>query len=97
MFTIKYRAWNAVEVAGQTAPSYVENEQVWGPFEFVSKESTPDGLPVVYCHYSGSHQSLPMTFGAIPYPELEQQKNFHPRPTLWVMNENGATISKYEL
>lgn len=97
MFTVKYRQWNPAPDTAQNAipGSWVSTEQLWGPFEFVSAENRDNGLEI-YGYYKGYHngdeRGLPMTFG----PFINQQEG-QPRPTLWVMNEAGATVAKYEL
>jgi hypothetical protein len=97
MFTIKYRTWNPAPEDSETAipGSWVKTEQLWGPFEFVSSETRANGLEV-YGYYKGYHdgdqRGLPMTFG--PFCDAPKEQ---PHPVLWVMNESGATVAKYEL
>lgn len=110
MFTVKYRYWMPApdpkaEQSDAAGPaiipgSYVSHEQIWGPYEFVTKETCmKTGLPVVYCHQQlavdAEHGKLPMTFG--PITAGGETPDAQPRPTLWVMNEHGATVAKYDL
>lgn len=99
MFTIKYRCYNRIDPKpshgdplGQR-PTYTENEQIHGPFAFVSFEVDDDGYVVVHAHRDNTAPG--MTFGPCLLPEVAGE--VHPRPTLWVMNEAGATVAKYDL
>ena len=71
--------------------SYDQVESIDGPFCSVSQEYDR-GYMVVYAHRSPSE--LGMTYGPIMEPDGTNQP---PRPTLWVMNEQGATVAKYDL
>lgn len=97
MFTIKYRTYNpAPPVDGMINSGWLQHEQIWGPFEFVTQEAADDGKSIIYGHYKaipGETGGLPMTFGPIGDDWPQNQ----PRPMLWVMNEQGATIAKYDL
>ena len=95
MFTVKYRSYclSAKQPpADCTAPSafYDEHELIDGPFAMVSKEMD-DGWTVIHAHRD--HNSPGMTFG----PCKNDADAGWPRPTLWVMNEAGATVAKYDL
>jgi hypothetical protein len=94
MFTIKYRTYSVSRIqppADCIAPTafYDEHELIDGPFAMVSKE-IDDGYVVVYAHRE--HNAPGMTFGPVKVDAAGQ-----PRPTLWVMNEAGATVAKYDL
>jgi hypothetical protein len=92
MFTIKYRSYSLSRTQNEdeSAPRcYDEHELIDGPFATVSKE-IEDGFVVVHAHRD--HNSPGMTFGPIRAGEAGQ-----PRATLWVMNEAGATVAKYDL
>lgn len=103
MFTIKYRYFMPATEPGEGVTqarvipgSWIEHEQVWGPFEFVTKEADVHGNPMIYGHYQpapGTSGGLPMTFGPIQGAGDGEPS----RPTAWVMNEQGATIAKYDL
>lgn len=93
MFTIKYRTYSLsrTQDAAEGAPHYYdENEQIHGPFELISKEQDESGYTLVHAHRETSAPG--MTFGPIHADEAGK-----PRPTLWVMNEQGSTIAKYDL
>jgi hypothetical protein len=94
MFTIKYRSYSLSQnqpPADCIAPTafYDEHELIDGPFAMVSKE-LEDGYTVVHAHRD--HNALGMSFGPVKAGAAGQ-----PRPTLWVMNEAGATVAKYDL
>lgn len=94
MFTIKYRTFtpSATQCADPGSPTYYDqNEQLHGPFDLVSQEMQ-DGLIVIYAH-NGDDPGT--TFGPFRPPETANEEP--PRPTLWVMNEAGATVAKYDL
>lgn len=98
MFTIKFRTYSPARTQpARTQPSegpafYDENEQIHGPFELVSKEQDEDGYTVVHCH-RGTDPAV--TFSDDHKDEAAGSKR--PRPIVWVMNEQGATIAKYDL
>lgn len=89
MFTIKYRTFALSPKQDNHGPYYDMCEQIHGPFGFVSQE-TDDGCRVVYAHRDDG--APVMTFGPVKVGVAGQ-----PCPTLWVMNEQGATIAKYDL
>lgn len=95
MFTIKYRSYvlSATQNADMTAPRCFDQvEQIHGPFQLVSQEMD-DGYTVVYAH---RHESeLGYTFGPINGPD--EGPETPPRPTVWVMNDHGATVARYDL
>lgn len=68
---------------------FAQNEMIDGPYESVSTRYEGHDL-TVYCRRNELHPG--MTYGPIG----ETENNF-PRPTLWVMNAQGATIAKYDL
>lgn len=88
MFTIKYRRFNPAGQAPDGRSNFLPVESIDGPFTHVSQE-WQDGYAVVYAHRG---DALGMTYGPHGYGE-----DYEPRPTLWVMNEQGATIAKYGL
>lgn len=95
MFTIKFRTYSPARTQPadcSSGPSYDENEQIHGPFELVSKEQDEDGYTVVHCH-RGTDPAI--TFSDDHKDEAAGSKR--PRPIVWVMNEQGATIAKYDL
>jgi hypothetical protein len=96
MFTIKYQTFSLSPTQPADAPGsfYDRSEQIHGPFAMVSQEYK-EGYSVVYCHRT--EDALGMTFGPFIPPEQGDGGSRHPRPTLWVMNEQGATIAKYDL
>jgi hypothetical protein len=94
MFTVKYRSFQRSQnqpPADCVAPSalYDEHELIDGPFAMISKE-LDDGWTVVHAHRD--HNSPGVTFGPVKHGEAGM-----PRPTVWVMNESGATVAKYDL
>lgn len=97
MFTIKYCAFNpsATQCVDQDSPVFYDRvEQLSGPYDHISQEYV-DGYMVVYAHRDGG--GLGMTYGPIKAPDVEPGKQPAPRPTLYVMNESGATVAKYDL
>lgn len=93
MFTLKYRSFEMDAKQDSCGPTHwVQKEQLHGPFPFVSQEWA-NGLPVVYAHRDDGN--LGMTFGPVLTPDSLGVDP--PRPVLFVMNENGATVSKYDL
>jgi hypothetical protein len=93
MFTIKYRTYSVSRIqngAPNSPTMYDENEQIHGPFELVSKEQDENGFTVVHCHRAGDAPG--MTFDPLRTDAAGQ-----PQSTLWVMNEAGATVAKYDL
>lgn len=93
MFTLKYRSYSLAKVQPPadctSGPFYDEHELIDGPFAMISKEMD-DGYIVIHAHRD--HNSPGMTFGPVKADEAGK-----PRPTLWVMNEQGATVAKYDL
>lgn len=95
MFTIKYRCYDRAPAQPAEGPTnYNENEQLHGPFDVISKEQDEDGYTLVHGHYPGELSPC-MTFG--PFKPPETAGEYHPRPTLWVMNESGATVARYDI
>jgi hypothetical protein len=98
MFTIKYRTYSLAPTQNSDALAsrcYDENEQIHGPFELVSKEQDEDGCTVVHAHPPGN---APATTFADPGSRNDSVAGeTRPRSALWVMNEQGATIAKYDL
>lgn len=93
MFTIKYRTFQPCACQQEGAPtSYDEVEQIHGPFELIC-QSVEDGYKVVHAHRS--EESPGTTFG--PWLPPETAEDHMPRPTIWVMNDRGATVAKYDL
>lgn len=96
MFTIKYRSYSLSRTQNEdeSAPRcYDEHELIDGPFAMVSKE-LDDGYVVVHAHRD--HNYPGMTFGPIK-SDNPTTDGPAPRPTVWVMNEAGATVAKYDL
>jgi hypothetical protein len=95
MFTIKYRFYVLAEAQSSDGPFYDECESCHGPFEVVSQERE-DGYIVVH---GIDPAGQPMTFG--PHKAdggvSDVPRSMPPRPVVWVMNEHGATIAKYDL
>lgn len=92
MFTIKYRTYDRSRTQPVDGPTfYDENEQIHGPFDFVSREVDENNMTVVHAH-RGAEPG--MTFGPLKLPEVAGEKL--PRPMLWVMNASGATVAKYD-
>lgn len=104
MFTIKYRTFERAHQQNAAAGSptyYDEHEQIHGPFALISKETDENGYPVVHAHRSENEPGMTFTHSRIRDLE-DQQVAGQPEPpaplsTLWVMNEQGATIAKYDL
>ena len=98
MFTIKYRSYSPSDVQqGGGFPCYDQNEQLHGPFDLISQEMV-QGRLVVYAH-RGAEPGMsfgPWVGAEIPAPS-DTPQSAAPRPTLWVMNESGATVAKYDL
>lgn len=93
MFTIKYRSYRRAMSQPAEGPTHFDAcEQLHGPFTLISQEME-DGDLVVYAH-NGDDPG--MTFG--PHKSLDQMAGEStPRPTLWVMNDRGATVARYDL
>jgi hypothetical protein len=90
MFTIKYRYFIlANEQPEGGPPNYDENEMLYGPFSLV--EQGRDKGFIIVTGYDDSEEGNE-TFGP-----FNTDVSGHPRPTLWVMNESGATVAKYDL
>lgn len=71
-----------------------ECDRIDGPYESISTRYE-DGYLTVYA--SRNYLQPGMTYGPVIGPELPPGTPQGPRPTLWVMNEAGATIAKYDL
>jgi len=69
-------------------------EQISGDYEFISQE-IEDGCIVVHGHREGGIPGC--TWGPHKSPDWEPGQQPAPRPTLYVMNEHGATVAKYDL
>lgn len=93
MFTVKYRSFalSPIQSSGNLI-NYDMSEQIHGPFLFVSQEYE-SGKMVVYAHRD--EHAAGFAFG--PFVPSELAGDDHPHPTVWVMNEQGATIAKYDL
>lgn len=92
MFTVKYQTYQMAAAQQTGSPIHYDRcEQIHGPFGLVSQEMK-DGYTVVYAH-RGDEPG--MTFGPILDPDVAGHEM--PRPTLWVMNESGATVATYRL
>lgn len=90
MFTVKYRSYSMAPAQCTEGPTnYDENEQLHGPFTLISREQDLNGYAVIYAH-NGDDPG--MVFGPIQADEAGK-----PRPILWVMNDAGATVAKYDL
>lgn len=97
MFTIKYRYYVAAKEQPADGPAFFDEcESIHGPFEVIS-QYRENGYIVVTGQVGPD--SLPMTFGPEKGtdPPTAGSPPRSPRPTLWVMNEQGATIAKYDL
>lgn len=92
MFTIKYRSHVPADTQQAGVPiAYDTVEQLSGPYHLISQE-VEKGSIVVYAH--DIHGNSQCTFGPHVWSETLSGP---PRPTLWVMNENGATVARYDL
>lgn len=92
-FTLKYRYW-ALSPAQESDnfPNYMELEALSGPWDYVFKDMEL-GLPLIRAHNEGGSGSA--TYGPFLREELDRPGS--PHPVVWVMNESGATVAKYEL
>lgn len=96
MFTIKYRYYTLTQQPqGVEFICYDENESMHGPYDVISK-GMENGYPTVQ-GIPEPGPNLPMTFGPFTPPSDSPHPEKHPRPTVWVMNEAGATVAKYDL
>lgn len=95
MFTVKYRAWERADAQppadATNGPVYSILERLDGPFSEIATRYE-DGYLVVSCRRDGGEPG--MCYGPVIQPEDDPRM---PRPILWVMNEQGATIAKYDL
>ncbi len=93
MFTIKYRRYNlaAKQCTEASTPFFDPVETIDGPFAQINQEYE-SGYMVVYAHRSDGE--LGMSYG--PNNGIDGPQS-PPRPTLWIMNEHGATVAKYDL
>jgi hypothetical protein len=88
MFTIKYRSYRPLT---NSLTNYVTHELIDGPFSLVSQEVDEDGHIVVHAHRTSAESGT--MFG----PWVPCVGDPTPGPIVWVMNENGATVAKYDL
>jgi hypothetical protein len=96
MFTIKYRSFvpAATQNAEPGSPTLYDCvEQISGGYDFVSQE-IEDGYMVVHAHRGGDPG---MTFGPCKGVDRKAGEAPPPRPTVYVMNDTGATVAKYDL
>lgn len=94
MFTVKYRRFQPCSQQPIDGPTFYDKvESIAGPFEHISQEYV-DGLAVVYAHREGGAPG--MTYGPVQADQGPPGTNA-PRPTLWVMNDSGATVATYDL
>lgn len=93
MLTIKYRTYVRV-VDPANGDSFTAHEQIHTGFDMTSQE-IEGGNMVVHAHRGGDPG---MMFGPWlpPEPEVAGQSSV-PRPIVWVMNEQGATVGRYDL
>lgn len=104
MFTIKYRYFEPGSLVAPKPgsdchapgrPTYTEAERIDGPYVSVSQR-WENGYAIVTA--DRGDVSPGMTYGPIINSGDEVEPNMpYPRPTLWVMNDRGATIAKYDL
>jgi hypothetical protein len=94
MFTIKYRFYTLAAAQSVDGPFYDQCESCHGPFEVVSQERDQNGSIVVH---GIDPNGQPMTFGPARAEESAVLHNPSPRPVIWVMNDHGATIARYDL
>jgi hypothetical protein len=94
MFTIKYRFYALSPLQSPEGPFYDQCESCHGPFETVSQERDANNCIVVH---GIDPAGQPMTFGAVARDEQRVAGQPPPRPVVWVMNDAGATIAKYDL
>lgn len=94
-FTIKYRSWGlAVAQDPEHYPVYSQTELISGPWDLVSQE-VEGGCVVVHAHAHAEKADSRMTYG--PWLPPEGDGPASPRPIVWVMNESGATVARYDL
>lgn len=98
MFTVKYRTYNLAPKQQAGGPlCYDEVEMIYGTFELISKEQDEDGNTVIHCHRPGGAPGL-----TVKHCDHQDEKRAAgdlppPRSTCWIMNEQGATVAKYDL
>lgn len=91
MLTIKYRTFRRAHLQPADGPvNYASHEQIHGPFDLVSQEIDDDNRVVVFAHRGEGN----VMFGPIV---PQDEPNSTPRPIIWVMNESGATVARYDL
>lgn len=97
MFTVKYQSFQPCAQQPSEGPTHYDRvEQIQGPFELVSQEMK-DGYIVVYAHRDACAPGV--MFGPFVEPDTNSLApvSSAPRPTVWVMNDHGATVAKYDL
>lgn len=93
-FTIKQSMFAVRDpLPGHVLGSIEPIDTIAGPFSYVSVR-LEDGCQVVTGHYASGEPGW--TFGPFGGPEPDCGLEI-PRPTIWVMNEAGATVAKYTL
>lgn len=96
MFTVKYRTYNLAPKQPAEGPrNYDEVEMIYGPFELILKEQDEDGYTVIHAHRAGGGD--PLTVKHCDHGDQVAGQLPPPRSTAWIMNEQGATIAKYDL
>jgi len=95
MFTIKYRAYRrAPQQPTDGSTNYCVHEQLHGPFAFVSQEIDDcSGAMVVHAHGDVAGSDDPR----VMFGPIITDNDGTPRPVVWVMNETGATVARYDL
>lgn len=90
MFTIKYRSYQPA--SKQPCDGYVDytsREEVTGPYSHVTQDVDENDQLII----NAANGDIRIMFG----PWLPPEGDRTPRPTVWVMNESGATVAKYDL
>lgn len=92
MFTIKYRSYQLSKLQDSNGPYFDEIEQLSGPYAHICKD-IKNNAPIIYAH-ENLESPATCTFGPVVYDE---DATHPPRPTVFVMNERGATVASYRL
>jgi hypothetical protein len=98
MFTTKYISFqlSPLQSSDETDPRFYDRcETIDGPWSYISQSYDDEtrGM-VVHAHREGGAPGC--TWGPVPHEDRAPGTQPAPRPTLYVMNESGATVAKYD-